>query len=182
MAAQCERCGKSSSWLNPLANGKICNNCWADDRPLREAEAERQKQEKAALKAAEQAQRAVEEEAVKLRSEAASRVVVTTEVTHNLAVSQRLGIVSAEVVFGMHLLKDVAAEVRDLVGGRSKVMQKGLREARVTATGELQDEAFLLGADAVVGTAFSISESRGGMGTTMIYLVATGTAVKLAAH
>jgi uncharacterized protein YbjQ (UPF0145 family) len=106
------------------------------------------------------------------------RIILTTETAHNLPVAERLDIVSAEVVIGMHLFKDVASAFRDVFGGRSKVMQDGLRDARKTALAELRREAHALGADAVVGVDLDYSEISGG-GKSMLFLVACGTAVTL---
>lgn len=106
------------------------------------------------------------------------RIILTTETAHNLPVSERIDIVTAEVVIGMHLFKDVASAFSDIFGGRSKTMQTGLREARKAALTELRQEAYDLGADAVVGVDLDYSEISGG-GKSMLFLVASGTAVKL---
>lgn len=106
------------------------------------------------------------------------QIILTTESTHNLPVAQRLDIVTAEVVIGMHLFKDVASAFRDVFGGRSETMQRGLKQARKAALAELRQEAFDLGADAVVGVDLDYSEISGG-GKSMLFLVASGTAVKL---
>jgi len=106
------------------------------------------------------------------------RIILTTETAHNLPVSERIDIVTAEVVVGMHLFKDVASALSDIFGGRSKTMQNGLREARKAALTELRQEAYDLGADAVVGVDLDYSEISGG-GKSMLFLVASGTAVKL---
>lgn len=108
----------------------------------------------------------------------ASHIILTTESAHDLSIERRLDIVTAEVVIGMHLFKDVFAAFRDTFGGRSKVMQEGLREARRTALSELREEALALGADAVVGVDLDYSEISGG-GKSMLFLVASGTAVTL---
>lgn len=105
-------------------------------------------------------------------------IILTTETAHNLPVVDRLDIVTAECVIGMHLFKDVASAFRDVFGGRSKAMQDGLREARKTALLELRKEAAAVGADAVVGVDLDYSEISGG-GKSMLFLVASGTAVKL---
>ncbi|MBN8294701.1 YbjQ family protein [Rhodobacter sp. NTK016B] len=105
-------------------------------------------------------------------------MVLTTETAHNLPVAERLDIVSAEVVIGMHLFKDIASAFRDTFGGRSKGMQDGLRDARKTALNELRSEALALGADAVVGIDLDYSEISGS-GKSMLFLVASGTAVTL---
>lgn len=111
-------------------------------------------------------------------AEAASKIILTTETAHDLPVAQRLGIVTAEYVLGMHLFRDVASSFRDVFGGRSATMQKGLREAREAALAELRLEAASLGADAVVGVDLDYSEISGG-GKSMLFLVASGTAVSL---
>lgn len=106
------------------------------------------------------------------------KIILTTEASHNLPVAQRLDIVTAEVVIGMHLFKDIGAVFRDVFGGRSETMQRGLKDARKAALAELRLEAFELGADAVVGIDLDYSEISGG-GKSMLFLVASGTAVKL---
>lgn len=105
-------------------------------------------------------------------------IVLTTETSHNLEVAERLGIVSAEYVVGMHLFRDIASAFRDTFGGRSQTMQRALKEARTAVLHELREEAFSLGADAVVGIDLDYSEISGG-GKSMLFLVASGTAVKL---
>ena len=118
----------------------------------------------------------------KLRSEirelAEEKMILTTESAHNLPVSERLGIVTAECVIGMHLLKDAMTALRDVFGGRSATMQNGLREARELALTDLRAEAAELGADAVVAVDLDYSEISGA-GRSMLFLVASGTAVKL---
>lgn len=57
-------------------------------------------------------------------------------------------------------------------------MQKALREARKTVLSELRVEAHQLGADAVVAVSLNYSEVSGG-GKSMVFVVASGTAVTL---
>lgn len=164
MAKSCEECGKPSTWVNPLADGRLCNECWGKEQLVIKQEAE-------SLKASEVA-------SLKATREAAAAIILTTETAHNLPVVERLDIVTAEVVIGMHLFKDIAGVFRDVFGGRSKAMQDGLREARKAALLELRLEAHALGADAVVGVDLDYSEISGG-GKSMLFLVASGTAVRL---
>ena len=85
---------------------------------------------------------------------------------------------TAECAFGMNIFKDLFASVRDIVGGRSRAVQNTLRDARRTALFELKREAWLVGADAVVGVDLDYVElSSAG---SMVMLVASGTAVRLA--
>jgi uncharacterized protein YbjQ (UPF0145 family) len=78
----------------------------------------------------------------------------------------------------MNFLKDILTGVRNIVGGRTGNVQKALRTIREQALDELRAEAFELGADAVVGIVLNYNEI-GGTGSTMLMLVATGTAVSL---
>ena len=107
-----------------------------------------------------------------------SRIILTTEHASDLRIAERIDIITAECVIGMHVFKDLMAGARDLFGGRSATIQKGLKEARTTALTELRREARDVGADAVVGVSLNYSEISAG--TTMLMVVATGTAVKLA--
>ncbi|MBE1291610.1 MAG: heavy metal-binding domain-containing protein [Rhodobacteraceae bacterium] len=108
-------------------------------------------------------------------------MLVTTESQIDLKVEDRLGIVSAEVVVGMNIFKDFLTGVRNVVGGRTGNVQNALRDIRRQAIEELKDEAAELGADAVVAVDLSYNEI-GATGSTMLMLVASGTAVKLRAE
>lgn len=161
--AQCTECGKDI-WRFDLVKG-VCPDCAVAARQAANLQAET---ERAALR---------EKEA---QMDAAARAItLTTETAHNLPIDRRLDIVTAEVVVGMHLFKDIASAFRDTFGGRSKLMQDGLREARKTALTELRREAHALGADAVIGVDLDYSEISG-QGKSMLFLVASGTAVTLA--
>lgn len=112
------------------------------------------------------------------RCNSAQDIILTTETAHNLPVQDRLGIVTAEVVVGMNIFKDMLTGVRNVVGGRTGNVQKALKEMRELALDELKKEAAQKGADAVVGIDLDYAEI-GSTGSTMLMLVATGTAVKL---
>ncbi len=106
-------------------------------------------------------------------------IVLTTETSFPPgAIQERLGIITAECAFGMNLFRDFFAGMRDLVGGRSKATQNVLKDARTTVLAELKNEAYELGADAVVAVDLDYSELSGG-GKSMLFIVDSGTAVKL---
>lgn len=107
-------------------------------------------------------------------------IILSTEAAPDLSVTTRLDIISAEFAVGMGLLTDVFNAWRDVFGGRSKSYQNTLKDARKAVLRELRDEAHELGADAVLGVKLDYSEISGG-GKSMLFLVASGTAVKLAA-
>ncbi len=104
-------------------------------------------------------------------------IILTTETAHNLDVTKRIDIISAECVYGMNVFKDIASGIRDIVGGRNNSTQNVLRDARKTVLSELKKEAHSLGANAVVGVDLDYSEFSGG-GKSMLIVVATGTAVE----
>ena len=83
-----------------------------------------------------------------------------------------------EVVAGVNFLRDVAASIRNFVGGRSGSYEDELIKARTQAMNEMADRAASLGADAVVG--IDIDYEVLGEGGGMLMVTASGTAVKLA--
>lgn len=109
----------------------------------------------------------------------AHMVATTTDTVPGHTITQVVDVVSAECAYGMNLFKDFFANVTDVVGGRSGATQKVLRDARRQVMAELRAEAFALEADAVVGVRLDFNEYSGG-GKSMLFVVATGTAVKLA--
>ena len=106
-------------------------------------------------------------------------IILTTENNpQDFFVEERIEIITAECVLGMNIFRDFFASVRDIVGGRSSASQKVLRDARKICLSELKNEAHSVGADAVIGVDLDYSEFSGG-GKSMLFIVASGTAVKL---
>lgn len=103
--------------------------------------------------------------------------VITTEAMVE-GVEARLGIAKAECVYGMNIVKDIFAGARDMFGGRSATIEKGLHDALEAVIEELKKETVKRGANAVIGVQYSQS-NLSGTGTSMIMASAIGTAVKL---
>lgn len=166
--ATCSKCGKKISILNTSwSNDGLCLNCAQDAYELSNAEQIRSVRDK---EKAAQAEADAEEAAIQA-------VLLTTETAPNLNIVERIEIVTAECAFGMNIFRDLFAAVRDVVGGRSEAVQKTMRDARKTALHELKREAWLVGANAVVGVDLDYTEiSSSG---NMILLVASGTAVRI---
>lgn len=153
--ATCKSC-KEKFWAQELNSAGLCRNC-------------RARKQAADLEAMAEAER---------RRIAAAGILLTTETVAPFD-AERLGIVAAEAAFGISLLKDFFIAVRDVVGGRSTALQGALREARQAALDGLREEAYALGADAVVAVDIDLSEFSGaGAGGTMVMVAATGTAVR----
>ncbi|MCY3822879.1 MAG: heavy metal-binding domain-containing protein [Nitrospinae bacterium] len=109
----------------------------------------------------------------------ASKITLTTAFSiANREIEREIEVVSAECVFGMNIFRDFFAGVTDIFGGRSGATQNVLRDARRTVLTELRREALIVGADAVIGVDLDYSEFSGKM-KSMLFLVASGTAVKL---
>ena len=89
-----------------------------------------------------------------------------------------ISVVTAEFVFGMNVFRDLFAAIRDVVGGRSNASEKVLKDLKQTCLRELKEEAYKVGADAVLGVDLDYSEFSGG-GKSMLLPVASGTAVKI---
>ena len=108
-----------------------------------------------------------------------SRVVLTTAPhLEGYDVEKTVDVITAECVFGMNIFRDLFAGVRDVFGGRSAATQKVLRDARKTCLEELRKEAYEVGANAVIAVDLDYSEFSG-QGKGMLFLVASGTAVKV---
>jgi len=104
-------------------------------------------------------------------------IVTTTPTIEGRPIQDYLGIVTGEVIVGANIFRDLFANIRDIVGGRSGSYERILAEAREQAIQELQAEAASRGANAVVGIDLDY-EVIGDTGS-MLMVSASGTAVKV---
>lgn len=86
-----------------------------------------------------------------------------------------LGVVFGDAIMGANIIRDFAASLTEIVGGRSGAYEGNLRQGRDIALRELMDEAIQIGADAVVGVDIDYETING----SMLMVSASGTAVKL---
>ena len=96
-------------------------------------------------------------------------LATTTPTIEGKRITKYYGIVTGETIIG--------ASIRDIVGGRSGSYEEVLRQAKDTALREMQDQAALLGANAVVGVDLDY-ETVGDSGS-MLMVTASGTAVRI---
>ncbi|WP_226550809.1 heavy metal-binding domain-containing protein [Celeribacter naphthalenivorans] len=82
------------------------------------------------------------------------------------------GIVTGEAIMGANIVRDLFAQVTDIIGGRSGAYEQKLGEGRETALREMQERAVAMGANAVVGVDLDY-EVIG----QMLMVSASGTAV-----
>ncbi len=104
-------------------------------------------------------------------------LLTTTPALEGHTIDQYLGIVSAEVIIGANVVKDILAGLRDFFGGRSGTYERVVDEARRNALRELEQRASQLGANAVVGVDLDF-ETIGQRGS-MLMVMASGTAVRI---
>ena len=77
-------------------------------------------------------------------------IFTTTPTIEGRRIVDYKGVVFGEVIAGVNFLNDIAAEIRNLVGGRSAAYEDELIKARSSALGELCERAEQLEADAVL--------------------------------
>ena len=105
-------------------------------------------------------------------------ILTTTPSIEGRTITEYKGVVFGEVISGVNFLRDLAANIRTVIGGRSGAYEEKLIEARDNALNEMAEKARRLGADAVVG--IDIDYEVLGSDNGMLMVTASGTAVKLA--
>lgn len=78
-------------------------------------------------------------------------IITTTQQIEGKAIKEYLGVVAADAVTGLSLVKDLVATASGAVGGRSGAHEKALQQAREGVLFDLKKAASTLGANAVVG-------------------------------
>ena len=102
-------------------------------------------------------------------------IVTTTSYIEGKKVEEYKGIVFGEVITGVNILKDFAAGVRNIFGGRSQSYEDELLQAREEALREMEERAAQQGANAVIGV--DIDYEVLGAANGMLMVTASGTAV-----
>lgn len=101
-------------------------------------------------------------------------VITTTDSIDGQEIADYLGVVSGEAVIGANVVSDLAAGIRDVVGGRSGSYEKKIETGRHEALNDIRAEAAELSANAVVGASFDYEEMAEGM----LWVNISGTAVR----
>ena len=104
-------------------------------------------------------------------------ILTTTPSIEGRTISTYLGLVTGEAIVGANVFRDLFANIRDIVGGRSAAYERELARAREIAMEELQTAAQQLGADAVVGIDLDYEVLGSNNGMLMVSI--SGTAVRL---
>ena len=104
-------------------------------------------------------------------------ILTTTPTIEGRSIVEYKGVVFGEVIAGVDFVRDIAASIRNIVGGRSNSYEEELIRARSQAMDEMSRNAQKLGADAVVG--IDIDYEVLGSNNGMLMVTSSGTAVKL---
>ena len=101
----------------------------------------------------------------------------TTNTLEGREIEEYLGVVIGEAILGANIFKDLFGAVRDIVGGRAGAYEDELGKARDIAFQEMEQEAVILGANAVIG--IDIDYEVVGQNGCMMMVSVSGTAVKV---
>lgn len=104
-------------------------------------------------------------------------IVTTTNSIEGKRIIEYKGIVFGEVVNGVDFIRDFAAGITNILGGRSGSYENELVSARENAINELKQRAARLGANAVVG--IKVDYETLGQNGSMLMVTASGTAVEV---
>ena len=104
-------------------------------------------------------------------------IVTTTPSVEGRKIVEYKGIVFGEVISGVNMVKDMMAGLTNIFGGRSNTYENELISARQNALREMEERAFQLGANAVVGV--DIDYEVLGADNGMLMVTASGTAVRV---
>ena len=102
-------------------------------------------------------------------------IVTTTHTVEGHKITDYRGIVVGEAIMGANIVRDIFAQITDVVGGRSGAYESKLEEGRETALREMESRAAALGGNAVVGVDLDYEV----VGQSMLMVSVSGTAVVL---
>ncbi|MGN1070686.1 MAG: putative heavy metal-binding protein [Candidatus Fimadaptatus sp.] len=104
-------------------------------------------------------------------------IITTTGSVEGRTITAYGGIVFGEVITGVNFIRDMAASLRNIFGGRSQAYEEELMQAREQAIEEMAQRAEQMGADAVVGVKMDYEVL--GADNGMLMVTVSGTAVRL---
>ena len=102
-------------------------------------------------------------------------IIVNTETIQGKEILEVLGLVRGSTIRAKHLGKDIAAGLKQIIGGELKGYSQMLSEAREQALQRMTSEAEKMKANAIVNVRFTSSNIMGGASEILAY----GTAVRI---
>lgn len=108
----------------------------------------------------------------------AEMLIVTTDNIQGHEITQYMGLVAGQAVYGANFIRDFFAGITDVIGGRSGGYESVLMDGATAAIRDMEGYAKELGANAIIGV--SIDYESMGKDNSMLMVSVTGTAVKIA--
>lgn len=108
-------------------------------------------------------------------SEIGGITLTNIETVPGRSIREHYGLVSGNTVRAKHVGRDIAAGLKNLVGGELKGYTELLGDAREEAMSRMVEQAQAMGANAVVNVRFSTSAVAQGAAELYVY----GTAVRI---
>ena len=102
-------------------------------------------------------------------------ILTNLETVPGRTITEHYGLVSGSTVRAKHVGRDIAASLKNIVGGELKGYTELLKESREEAVRRMVEQARTLGANAVVNIRFSTSSITQGAAELYAY----GTAVRV---
>ncbi len=102
-------------------------------------------------------------------------ILTNLETVPGRSIIEHYGLVSGSTVRAKHVGRDIAASLKNIVGGELKGYTELLQESRTEAVRRMVEQAKALGANAVVNVRFSTSSITQGAAELYAY----GTAVRV---
>ncbi len=102
-------------------------------------------------------------------------LITTTENIAQKNIIETLGIVRGSTVQSKHIGRDIMAGLKTIIGGELRGYTELLEDAREQAMLRMEENAYAIGADAVVNVRFTTST----IAATASEILAFGTAVRL---
>lgn len=102
-------------------------------------------------------------------------ILVNTETVHGYEIEEMLGLVQGNTIRAKHLGRDIAASLKNLVGGELRGYTELLTEARRQSLERMMAQARQLGANGIVNVRFTTSAVSQGAAELYAY----GTAVRV---
>ncbi len=106
-------------------------------------------------------------------------LITTTDIVQGYEITEYLGIVTAEVVYGTNVLRDFFAGIRDVIGGRTGSYEKVFEKGQLEAIKKLEKRAQKLAANGVISIKVDTGTINMDEKGVLFLITATGTAVQL---
>ena len=106
-------------------------------------------------------------------------LTTTTNTVQGYKVTNYLGIVTAEVVYGTNVLRDFFAGIRDVIGGRTGSYENVFEKGQLEAIKKLEKRAQKLAANGIIGIQLDTGTINVDEKGVLFLITATGTAVQL---